>query len=45
MNREELQAKIDELKLLSKNKFAKTTFYVGCAVSFILGFIVKAVIF
>lgn len=45
MNREELQAKVDELELLSKNKFAKTTFYVGCAVSFILGFIVKAKIF
>lgn len=45
MNREELQAKVDELELLSKNKFAKTTFYVGCAVSFLLGFIVKAKIF
>lgn len=45
MNREELQAKVDELKVLSKNKFAKTIFYVGCAVAFLAGFIVKAVIF
>lgn len=45
MNKDEMQAKVEELELLSKNKFAKTTFYVGCAISFILGFIVKAKIF
>lgn len=45
MNKDEMQAKVDELEALAKNKFAKTTFYVGCAIAFLLGFIVKAKIF
>ncbi|MDD3039744.1 hypothetical protein [Bacteroides sp.] len=45
MTKDEFQAKVEELEVLAKNKFAKTTFYVGCAISFIIGFIVKAVIF
>ena len=45
MNREELQAKVDELEQLSKNKVAKFYFFIGCGISFVLGFLAKAVIF
>lgn len=45
MTKEELQAKVDELETLADNKVAKFYFFIGCGISFILGFLAKAMIF